>query len=660
MLSRDAPARVPARPQRPRRGLRARLTSLSARSSTFAFSVRLCLAIAATFALLGTTGYVMLGDQLQRHLVDTYAAEHRADARSFADAELRARDSFAAHRQIGTLLAAVAQRPGVSEALLIGPGNVVEAAGNPTAVGRRDADSRIDAALRRGRSHVGREADPERDRRDFELVVPVELADGRHAFEVTRDHELLDTQLRDVRRTAILLVIVGMIGAAIVFYLVGGRALVRSHRIALRRASRDGLTDLPNHRAFQEDLDRELQSAMRHGDRLSVASIDLDDFKFLNDRHGHAHGDALLRRAAAILRELRAGDRAYRIGGDEFAILLTRTGAEGARVVARRVGAALRDAGIAASVGASVLRPGHEADTLLAEADAALYEAKRHGGATIVHFDDIRDRVAVTRPEEVRALYRLLDDGDVTTAFQPIWNLGPGSLLGVEALTRPPAESGLADPARAFDVAEQVGRVRDLDTLCVRSALRSAADLPPGALLFLNIAPQTLDLDAEDDWLLRAVTDAGLEPGRVVVEVTERFGGRIASVLKSLRRLRAQGFQLALDDVGTGNAGLEMLREVGAEFVKLDRSIVVAAPEEANARAVLMAMATFARQTGAYVIAEGIEDSALLDYVRTIEQRIPHHMATMIQGGQGYGLGRPSPDVPAVGASLDALASSVA
>src|SRR4051794_24200408 len=569
MSSRDARARVPTRRQRPCRGLRARLTSLSAHNSTFAFSVRLCLAIAATFAALGTTAYVLVGDQLHHRLLDTYAAEHRADGRSFANVELRARSSFGAHHEIGELLGGIGQRPGVTEAVLVGAGDVVEAAGDPAAVGRRSSDPRVRSVLRGGPPYVGRAANGTADERDFEFVVALELSDGRHAFAVIRNHELLDTQLRDVRRTAILLVVAGMIGAALVFYLVGGRALVRSHRIALRRASRDGLTDLPNHRAFQEDLHRELQSAMRHGEHLSVASIDLDDFKFLNDRHGHAQGDALLRRAAAILRELRAGDRAYRIGGDEFAILLTRTGAEGARVVGRRVGAALRDAGIAASVGASVLRPGHEADTLLAEADAALYEAKRHGGATIVHFDDIRDHVAVTRPQEVRALYRVLDEGDVTTAFQPIWNLGPGSLLGVEALTRPPAESGLANPARAFDVAEQIGRVRELDALCVRSALRSAPHLPPGALLFLNIAPQTLDLDADDDWLLRAVTDAGLEPARVVVEVTERFGGRIASVLKSLRRLRSHGFPLPPDDVGTGNAGLRMPRRGGARVVQL-------------------------------------------------------------------------------------------
>jgi diguanylate cyclase (GGDEF)-like protein len=632
--------------------IRRRSSPRRRRSATFAFTVRLSLAIAATFAMLGIAGYVMTGDQLQRRLLATYAAEHRADAESVLAAELRARSDLDADRDIRQLLAAVARRPGVAEAILIGPDGIVRASGDPAAVGSRDVDPRIDAALRRGRAYTGREADPHADGRDFEFVMPMQLDRGRYAFEVTRDHELLDEQLRDIRRTAALLVVVGLLGAAIVFYLVGGRALVRSHRIALRRASRDGLTDLPNQREFREDLERELQSAQRHGDRLSVAAIDLDDFKLLNDRHGHAHGDAVLRRAASVLRRLRAGDRAYRVGGDEFVVLLTRTGADGARTAAQRLSGALRDAGVAASIGVSELRPGHEADTLLAEADAALYEGKRHGGGGIVHFEDVRDRVAVTRPDEVRALHRLLEDGALTTAFQPIWNLGAGTLLGVEALSRPQPGCGLSNPAQAFDVAEQVGRVRELDMLCLRTALRSAAELPPEALLFVNVAPQTLDRDEDDAWILRAVREAGLEPGRVVIEVTERFGGRTAAVLACLHRLRAQGFKLALDDVGTGNSGLEMLCDVGADFVKLDRSIVAGAPEQSNARAVLLAMATFARQTGAYVIAEGIEDDALLEFVRTVDDAFPREAATMIQGGQGYGLGRPSATVPAAGASL--------
>jgi EAL domain-containing protein (putative c-di-GMP-specific phosphodiesterase class I) len=109
--------------------------------------------------------------------------------------------------------------------------------------------------------------------------------------------------------------------------------------------------------------------------------------------------------------------------------------------------------------------------------------------------------------------------------------------------------------------------------------------------------------------------------------------------------LREQGFKTALDDVGTGNSGLEMLRKVDAEFVKLDRSIVTAAPTEPSARAVLMAMATFARQTGAFVIAEGIEDQETLQFLRGIDDH-DLQVDTIIQGGQGFELGRPSPEMP--------------
>jgi EAL domain-containing protein (putative c-di-GMP-specific phosphodiesterase class I) len=161
----------------------------------------------------------------------------------------------------------------------------------------------------------------------------------------------------------------------------------------------------------------------------------------------------------------------------------------------------------------------------------------------------------------------------------------------------------------------------------------------------VNLAPLTLDLDAEgDDWLLAAVEGAGLSPGHVVVEVTERFGGRRAPVIKTLQRLRQQGFLLAVDDVGTGNAGLEMLSKLKAEFVKLDRSIVAGAATEPGARAVLLAMATFARQTGAFVIAEGIEDQETLQFLRSIDQR-DVSSETIIQGGQGFGLGHPSSEI---------------
>ena len=136
-----------------------------------------------------------------------------------------------------------------------------------------------------------------------------------------------------------------------------------------------------------------------------------------------------------------------------------------------------------------------------------------------------------------------------------------------------------------------------------------------------------------------------------MIEVTERFGGRMVSVVKSLQRLRAAGLQLAVDDVGTGNSGLEMLQQVNAEFVKLDRSVVVAAMTEPGARAVMLAMATFANETGAFVIAEGIEDVETLAFLRLLEDDMAN-VRPRIHGGQGYGLGRPDHAMPASATDL--------
>ena len=436
------------------------------------------------------------------------------------------------------------------------------------------------------------------------------------------------------------------------FYLVGGRGLTRSHRFALERATLDGLTDLPNQRAFQRDLRHAVALAVRHGEALALALLDIDDFKFLNDRHGHRHGDKLLLRAASLLRDGRASDRAFCIDGHQFALLLPRTDAARAAIALQRVRTRFADANVTVSLGLAVLGAGRDAATLRGEADAALYDANRRGGNALVFFEDIRGSVVITTSAKVQALRRLLVEQHLDIAFQPIWDLERGSLVGVEALARPAPDYGFSGPAEAFDIAEQVGRVHELDLLCVNKALMRVADLPAEALLFINISPRTLDLDAgSDGWLVEAVERTGIDPSRVVIEVTERFGGRMVPVVRSLQRLRAAGLQLAIDDVGTGNSGLEMLRQVNAEFVKIDRGVVVAAMTEPGARAVLLAMATFANETGAFVIAEGIEDIDMLDFLRRLEDDMT--VATpRIHGGQGYGLGRPGSAIPAIANEL--------
>ncbi|HEY2398141.1 MAG TPA: bifunctional diguanylate cyclase/phosphodiesterase [Solirubrobacteraceae bacterium] len=437
--------------------------------------------------------------------------------------------------------------------------------------------------------------------------------------------------------------LIGLIGGAAVFYLVGGPRLMRDQPTVRPRATRDGLTDLPNARAFEDELPDAVAAAVRYQDTLALILLDVDDFKLTNERHGHEHGDAILRVLAGVLRACRPGDRPFRIGGDDFALLVAHSDADGARALVRRLSRNFAEIGVEVSLGVSSLRAGLAADTMRAEADTALYEARRRGGNRAVHFDDIREQVHVTAPATKEALLQLLEDRRMGTVFQPIWNFETTGLLALEALSRPEPAYGLESPAEAFDVAEQLGRVHALDVLCVTSALASAPECEDGVLLFLNLSPLTLDLDADgDEWLHDAVLDAGRSPSDVVIEVTERFGGRTESVVRCLQRLRAQGFKIAVDDVGTGNSGLEMLRLIDPEFVKLDRSVVAAAPTEPGARAVLMAMATFAHQTGAFVIAEGIEDPDTLEFLRGVGA--PE--SPIIQGGQGFYLGSPSRQPP--------------
>jgi diguanylate cyclase (GGDEF)-like protein len=614
--------------------------------SAFAFGIRLLAAGALTFAVVGITAFVLLERNLAQRQVNDYAAAQRADVKAFEAVGHRAPNPTKAIGYVDAILDSIARRPGTLEANLIDQRHVLTAEIGFAHVGETvRLGPHIIAALEHGRSFAGRESDPGKDHRNFEFIFPVNLRGARYAYDVTYDHHIYDAQVSEVRTILALIGLLALIGGGGVFYLVGGRRLMHDHRMVLRRATRDGLTDLPNQRAFQDEFPLAVASAARYKDPFAMALVDVDEFKLVNDRHGHPYGDTILKRVATVLREARPGDRPYRIGGDEFALLLTHTDAEGARILSRRLSRELADAGVKVSIGTSAVRPGVQADTLRAEADAALYEAKRQGGNQAEHFDDIRGRVAVTTSEKKEAVQRLIDERRLTTVFQPIWNLEAETLLGVEALCRPDPSYGLSGPAEAFDIAEQIGRIHQLDVLCVEDALRSAPEVEPGVLLFLNLSPLTLDLDAETEaWLAPAVERAGLSPQAVVVEVTERFGGRTTSVVKRLKQLRQQGFKIAVDDVGTGNSGLDILSKVNPEFVKLDRSIVVAAATESSARGVLMAMATFARQTGAFMIAEGIEDEDTLQFLRGIGER-DRSRRTIIQGGQGFGLGRPSPEL---------------
>ena len=183
-----------------------------------------------------------------------------------------------------------------------------------------------------------------------------------------------------------------------------------------------------------------------------------------------------------------------------------------------------------------------------------------------------------------------------------------------------------------FDIAEQMGRAHELDALCVEKILARATELPPDILLFLNLTPQSLAHDLlTGATLLEAVISAGLEPSRVVLEITERSIAKLEEVVQKAKFLRLMGFRIALDDVGAGNAGLEMLSQLPVDFVKIDRAVVGNALTDQSVRSVFAGITTIARESHFSVVAEGIENIEMLDFVQRAG----------VQYAQGYLLGHP-------------------
>ena len=435
-----------------------------------------------------------------------------------------------------------------------------------------------------------------------------------------------------------------------------GDAYRRAYEVSLR----DPLTGLGNHRAFQEDLEHELAGVRRYGSEVSVALIDLDDFARINDTGGHAAGDATLEAMAALLATmLRKSDRIYRVGGDEFAIILTHTGAEAAGLTVRRILAASVamvasprvQAGVSFSAGVTSF-PTLASDklSLNRQLNAALTWAKRRGRTTVVVHDPARyPEGSLDRPaSELSALIdSVISLRPLRAVFQPIFAINDGRPVGYEALIRPSPESGFSDPGGLFTTAELSGRTMDLDLACVEIAAAAASHLGLEGYLSLNMSPRTLEArEFGPGQLARILAHAGIDPARVVIEITERESiedlGRLRENVAGLRRL---GIGIAADDVGAGNAGLRLLSQVRFDMVKIDLSLIQGGVHHATALEVIRSIRDLAERTASSVVAEGVETADHLRICRELN----------LSAAQGYLLGRPVADPPRDGVDLDAL-----
>jgi len=420
----------------------------------------------------------------------------------------------------------------------------------------------------------------------------------------------------------------------------------RMYEIARADSLRDALTGLGNHRAFQEELDRELEWYQRYRVPVALLLIDLDDLKLVNDSEGHAAGDELLRTMGRSVTEIaRFADRAFRVGGDEFAILMPHTDAEGAMQIAHRLlERALQPTApggrtIPFSGGISACPQYATTRTqLYAQADAALYWCKRHGRASVDVFHPLRDRAATQEAtNELSAqIAKVVNERLVRPVYQPIVDLTTGRVLGFEGLSRPSPESGFADPGRMFTAAETVGRTVELDLACLHAVIAGARQMPVDQMLTINISPRTIEAPHfSTEALLAILTRYGVDPQRVVVELTEREkiedSNRLQAALTALQRT---GLRIAADDVGAGNAGLRLLSQFRFDIVKIDLSLVQEGAERDSSRAVLRSLRDLAARWGASVIAEGLETAAQLRMVRELN----------MGAGQGYLLARPMPE----------------
>ena len=353
------------------------------------FVARLFVSSTMVLVAVGLALHVSQGRALRAILVQHGVERHESEARLIQRTFSRAADPATARREVSAILAQVQSQPDVHTAFVVDSAGTVLVAGRPQDEATTHLGPGAEAVFRTGRSRF--DTVEEGGMRLFEYSAPVDLPTGRMVLEVEEDPILLERQLAALRRSSLQALGSSLLVALPLLWLLGGRSLAGRYRSAEERSSRDSLTDRGNHRRFQEEIHKEAARTVRQGSSLSVAMVDVDDFKVVNDRRGHRHGDDMLVALGAVMRDGRTSDRAFRVGGDEFALLLPDTDEEGALVVAEelRIAAANRLPGTTVSIGVATLSAEGDGNLLRDQADAALYHAKRLGRDRVVAFREV-------------------------------------------------------------------------------------------------------------------------------------------------------------------------------------------------------------------------------------------------------------------------------
>ena len=397
------------------------------------------------------------------------------------------------------------------------------------------------------------------------------------------------------------------------------------------RALHDALTGLPNRELVLDRTEQMLAGARRSHGSVSVLYLDLDNFKDVNDGFGHAAGDDLLVAVAARLHRLaRDCDTVGRLGGDEFIVLLDSSATpEAPDLLAERIRDVLHapfrlgahEYHISASIGSATSNNG-AAEDLLQEADVAMYQAKVSGKDRYVSFRPRMAHAVQTRLELEMDLAAAITGGELRIHYQPIFNLADREICAMEALVRwQHPRRGLLAPIEFLPVAEASGRlIIDLGKFVLGQACNAAAEWNRQGVkldVAINMSTHQLEYDEVVGDVALALEQSGLDPARLVLEVTETAMMHSPDVIvERMGALKSLGVRLAIDDFGTGYSSLSSLRRFPVDILKIDRSFVESIAKSPEDASVVQTLVALGRNLSLEVVAEGVELESQLDAVQ--------------------------------------------
>lgn len=398
-------------------------------------------------------------------------------------------------------------------------------------------------------------------------------------------------------------------------------------------AYHDGLTGLPNRLSFLEQIDEVLDDARAAQNSFAVLFIDLDRFKLINDSLGHDAGDELLRVAAKRIRNcIRDHDRVYRIGGDEFTVLLRSVGRpEDVSHVARRLVNSLsrvinlrnHDVIVNASIGIALYPDNaRESERLISDADAAMYQAKQAGGNCYKFYTADMSERALDRLELETALQRALEEDQFRLHYQPKVDLANNRIVGVEALLRwQHPENGLIPPNSFIPFLESTGLITPVGDWVLRTACRQnrawqEAGMEP-IVVSVNVSARQFSSRAVVKSVREALRESELDPQYLELELTESLLMQSAdSAIEIMMELKAMGVRLSIDDFGSGYSSLSYLSQFPVDTLKIDRSFIHNIDQSEKNTAITTAIASLAHSLNLEVVAEGVEETTQIDILR--------------------------------------------